>query len=67
MNKLITICGAALLAIGCYPTQYSHIEKVDTGYVLTKNQAGFLRVHGEIWKCTPKSDKAWDCHQSAQK
>jgi hypothetical protein len=55
------------LAIGCYPTQYSHIEKVDTGYVLTKNQAGFLRVHGEIWKCTPKSDKAWDCHQSAEK
>lgn len=67
MNKLVMICGAALFAVGCYPTQYSGIEKTENGYTLTKNQAGFFAVHGEVWKCTPKSEKAWDCHQSAGK
>jgi hypothetical protein len=67
MKKLLVICGVGLLALGCYPTTYTHIEKVEGGYVLTKNQAGFFRVKGEMWKCTPKSDKAWDCKQTGHK
>lgn len=68
MNKIILSCVAALAVIGCYPTQYTHIERADSGYVLTKNQAGFFRVHGEIWMCTPdQGGKVLNCHEASEK
>ena len=67
MKKLSIMIGTALLAIGCYPTQYTHIEKIDNDYILTKNQAGFFRVHGEVWKCTPQGEKAMTCVELSEK
>lgn len=66
MKKLIVLCGATIALAGCYPTTYTHIEKADNGYVLTKNQAGFIRVHGEVWYCTPEG-KTLQCKQTGEK
>jgi hypothetical protein len=67
MKKLFLILGVSLTALGCYPTQYTHVEKVDDGYILTKNQAGFFRVHGEVWKCVPQGEKDLVCTGLAEK
>jgi hypothetical protein len=67
MKKILMGLVVSLCAMGCYPTQYTHVEKVEDGYILTKNQAGFFRVHGEVWKCTPQGEKAMTCTQLAER
>ncbi len=66
MARTLILCWTlAVTAAGCYPTQYTHIEKVSDGYVLTKNQGGFLRVSGELWHCTPHGEKHFECVKTA--
>jgi hypothetical protein len=45
-----------LSAAGC-ASGYSNIQALEGGsYLVTKDQAGFMRQHGELWQCKPASD-----------
>jgi hypothetical protein len=65
LRQLIFSCALAATTFGCYPTQYTHIEKVSDGYVLTKNQGGVFRVSGELWRCRPQGEKHFECTKTA--
>ncbi|MBN2527156.1 MAG: hypothetical protein JXR76_12250 [Deltaproteobacteria bacterium] len=67
MKKALIILGFSLFAVSCFPSQYTHIEKVDEGYILTKNKGGFFKAHGEVWKCTPKAETTFSCKRTALK
>lgn len=48
----------ALAAAGC-ASGYRGIQPVEGGsYMVTKDQAGFMRQYGELWHCKPASDPA---------
>ncbi len=48
----------ALSAAGC-ASGYRGIQPVEGGgYMVTKDQAGFMRQYGELWHCKPASDPA---------
>jgi hypothetical protein len=55
--KLLFLAAVSFSSVACYPTQYSHIEQVEGGYMVTKNQAGFFRVHGELFFCKPNGEQ----------
>ncbi|MCA9621878.1 MAG: hypothetical protein KC731_22795 [Myxococcales bacterium] len=59
--KRAAIFGFALAAVafltGC-PAGYNSIRQVENGYILTKDQAGAFRVHGELWHCKPMGNAA---------
>jgi hypothetical protein len=55
--QLSLLALVALSALGCMPSAYTNIEKVEDGYVLTKNQSGPFSVQGETWHCKPYGKK----------
>lgn len=58
MSKtVLAMIGSSVLFVGCYPAAYTHIEQVDDGYMVTKNEAGFIRTHGELLHCKPEGSK----------
>ena len=61
MRKIFCVVIAAFFATACFPTQYTHIEKIDDGYLLTRNKANFIKVKGQIWKCTPETPTTFKC------
>jgi len=66
-TSLVVLALFATALAGCYPTQYTHVEKIEDGYILTKNKAGFFRVHGEVWKCVTSGPEAFNCREVSEK
>ncbi len=65
MKKLaLIICSTALLT-GC-AAGFRHVERTHDGkYIVTKDQAGAFRQHGEIWICEPTSALRMRCSELA--
>ena len=65
MKKLALIMLPAILLTGC-AAGFRHVERTQDGkYIVTKDQAGAFRQHGEIWLCEPTSALRMRCSELA--
>jgi hypothetical protein len=56
VKTLALLVGAACTA-GC-GSAYTSIRPLEDGsYLLTENAAGFIRISGAVYRCTPQGEK----------